>query len=501
MFSNENRILITPELKSVNPSLLRHLKDSIVFDANIFYNYQKGDFVNYYQANEKFKTGLQTHSYIRLNNKITVYGLASYYYGKGKNSGGTSFLYPYRIPFNFTPSSDSTKGDNRLEQYRLVGAISYKISPKLSIGTKIDYQTISYAKLRDMRNINDILQLNFHTGVDYKLSDNQSIGLNYHYDRYIENMQINKYGKSEDNYFALLNRGAFMGFLHVYGDDGILDARFKHPWVEIIHNVGLQYVFRFNEIAKLISSFSYGKGKGHYGNDQDNSVVYMRHTKNIYSTNNQLNIKVGNTINIIKIEGNYNSTANNEQLYREVTTEQGNSITEYYGANQSLKRKLFSAKLSYNLLFGTNYENVNWQINVDYAYNQLNRKVSSFPYYRKQNIKWHKYNANISKFINNKFLIKYSVGFGFGNGGMPVDTVYVATTDASKPDYLDDLLYKEREYFIAKRLTTGLTLKAYKTLKQNNLYAQLHAGYTHAFNTEYLKNSVFVCELSLGLVF
>ncbi len=494
-----------PELKSENPSLLQYLKDSVTFDANIFYNYQKGDFVNYYQANERFKTGAQTHSYIRLNDKVAVYGLASYYYGRGKNSGGTSFLYPYRIPFNFTPTVDSTKGDNRIEQYRLAGAISYKIADRFSIGAKINYQTINYAKLRDMRNINDILQLNFYSGINYDLSDNQSIGINYHYNRYIENMKIDKYGKSENNYFALLNKGAFMGFLYVYGDNGILDARFKRPWIEIIHNLGFQYVNHFNEITKLISSLSYGTGKGHYGNDEDPSVVYMRHTKTIYGIYNQLNIRGSNTIHIIKTGGFYHTTINNEQLYREVTTEQGNSITEYYGASQSLNRKRTIAELNYSLLFGKDYASTNWQIDVNYTYNQLNRKVSSFPYYRKQNIKWHNYNVSISKFISHNttnFLIKYSVGFGLGNGGEPVDGIYMAVSgEGSKPDYLNDLLYKEREYFIAKRLLTGLTFKTYKILKRNNLYVKLDLGYTYAFNTEYLKNSVFVCKLSSGLVF
>ena len=106
-----------------------------------------------------------------------MHGYASYAYYKGDNSSGTSFLYPYRMPFNFIERDEEAKGERQIEQYHLKGAISYQVSSRLSLGTKVDYQTISFAKLKDMRNANDILDLKLSSGLIYQLSDKIKLGI------------------------------------------------------------------------------------------------------------------------------------------------------------------------------------------------------------------------------------------------------------------------------------------------------------------------------------
>ncbi len=501
---NERTLLIAPELKGSNPAFLQVFKDSIIFNANIFSNFKKGNFVNYYQPNQSLRTGAISDSYIRLNERITVYGLASYYFSKGKNSGGSSFFYPYRIPFNFTPIDETTKGDNKIEQYHLIGGLSYKLLTNLSLGAKIDYQTISFAKLKDMRNINDILELNLFTGIQYDFSKTNSIGFSYHYNRYIENMKINQYGQSEKDYYALLNKGSFMGLLYIYGDDGILDTRFKRPWIEIVHTSGVQYTHKFSKSTNWFVECQYGFGKGHYGNDSDNSVVYVRHNRNAFTVNSQLNIKKTDKTHIFSVKSNYDVVINYDQLYREVTTKEGNSITEYYGRRQTLNRRKLFAEFSYHLLWGKAYFDAPWHFTFNYKYNNLSRKTSYFPFYRKQNINWHQIDARILKSIKyNKidWLIQYSAGFVFGNGGFPIDKTYNASATNTKPDYLNNLLHQEREYLTSKRLHSQITTRIGHLFNHNEIYTQLTIGYIHPFEINYLKGNSFSCDLSVGIAF
>ena len=59
---------LNSELQSTNPSLLGIVTDSILLNVNSYYNYGKGDFVNYYSPDQYYNAGLSTQSYNRLNN-------------------------------------------------------------------------------------------------------------------------------------------------------------------------------------------------------------------------------------------------------------------------------------------------------------------------------------------------------------------------------------------------------------------------------------------------
>lgn len=501
----ERTLSATPELTSANPALLQTLQDSLLFNAKAYYNFSKGDFVNYFEPNQNYTTGVETASYNRFNAKTAVYGLASYNFTKGKNSSGTTFLYPYRTPFNFTPRDETTKGDRRIEEYRLAGGLSYQLLPKLALGVKADYQTISFAKLKDMRNINDILDVTISGGITYNITLKNSIGISYNYNRYIENMRINEYGNLEKEYYALINKGAFMGLFELYGDEGILNSEYRRPWVDIVHYFGVQYRYVSSKKIHWFTELKYQNGKGFFGKDSDNSAVYMRHKKQGYSANSKLIVKAKKNTQIIGVKGNYATITNNEQLFREVITSVGNTIIQYYGERETINKKTTSAGINYKLLWGDVYLNAPWEAFVNYTYNNIRRNVSSFPYYRTQNITWHTTNLGIGKTLKYKktdFYFSHKVGFTSGNGGTPNDGKYVETTgNTAQPDYLNNLLHKEREYFTTKRILSETTFRVSRNYNGNEVYVQLQSSYINPFKTEYLQGNFFNFALSLGLTF
>ena len=502
----ERVVLFNSELNSSNPSLLQIVEDTILLNVKSYYSYGKGDFANYFSPKQYYKSGIETESYNRLNAKTVVYGSASYNYNKGKKSSGTSFLHPYRMPFNFIEKTENTKGDRQIEQYQLVGAISYKVSEKWIFGTKIDYKTVSFAKLKDMRNVNNILDLKLNIGLTYQLSDRNKLGFSYKYYRYIENIHTVKYGKMEIDHYALVDRGAFMGLFHLYGEEGLLKNNDRKPWVDISHNYGMQYTKQFANDSKWFVELNYEKGKGHFGNESDNEVVYMRHNRKKYIISTQLSLPKINKTQIITASGNYVKLINNEQLFQESRKDGGRTIITYYGERESFARECLGANIQYLILWGDNYLKAPWKLSVAYRYNNIKRKASYYPYYRKQNIKRSIFSLDVAKTIAYKkttFTLKYGSDFVNGSGGDPKDGTYIPSSGSiNPPDYLNTLLYKEKEYLTAKRLVSSATIRANYNYKLNmDIYWELNATYTKPFKLEYLNGNSTCITLTAGVAF
>lgn len=485
-----------------NPAFLQNIKDSLLFTAKTTAIFNKGNFVNYYQSNNSHGVEVETDSYNRMNDKIVVYGLASYLYEKRKESGSSSFLNPEQVPFDFIEKDINSKGDSKVESYNLAGAMSYRLSPKFDIGLKIDYQTVSFAKFKDMRNLNDILDLKANVGVAFALLQNNKIGLSYQYKRYIEGVRIMQEGDFSISHYALVNKGLFMGLMHLYGEDGILKINRKRPWAAISHNLGLQYQ-ALGEKTDFFFSFEYDKEKGHFGKEGNSSIMYYRHNRNTYIGQLKV-VQKGIFSHILEAKAKYEELKNKERLYNQTTTSGGSTTVSYYGENKIFDRKKIALAVNYNLLWGDVYLHAPWHFSFTYEYNNRESKSIYYPFIRKQNIDWHSVELGLTHLFrlnNTYFAISCASNFRFGSGGDLQDN-NTGANGASSPDYLNDLLYIEKEYLTAKRFTPRISVRAERKIKQNiSVFGQLNASFTKAFNTEVLKGDYKALSLSVGLTF
>lgn len=497
--------LINPWLNSINPSMLHNIKDSLLLNTNATFNYGKGDFTNYYTPNKYYKSSIKSESYYKISKTTTVYGFVNYNYNKGENTGHTSFLNPYKIPFNLTQTKKENKGNNRIEKYQLRAAISQYIFKNLSIGSKADYTACNFAKMKDMRNINQILDFKLNLGISYKFFKFNTIGFAYKYSRYIENLRIDKYGEQDKDYFALINRGAFMGIIEKYGSHGITDDRINKPWVDIADKFGLQYSFNNNIFNWYISACK-ESSKGHFGNENDNSIIYMKHNSDYYQIHSTISYKANNNTHILSATYNKKELTNYQNLYTEENTKSGLNLIKYYGKVELLDKINENIYLKYNLLWGNNFRNAPWNLAIEYKQKKIKKITSYFPDYRKQNISCQNANISISKFfnLNKKYItVKLLTGYTFGSGGEPIDGKYIQSSGSSTPpDYLNNLLYQEKEFLTASRINYSVSVRCAKPLKNNNeLYILLYSNYTKPYNLKYLKGSFLNSIISLGLAF
>ena len=500
----ESVLNINSCLRSSNPAFLKVIRDSLIGDVNINYEMGKGDFVNYYSPNYFDKYKISTKSYNRLSSRTVVFGKASYFYKNGKNAGYTSFLDPYSIPFNFIEKDSTTIGDNKIEEYHLIGAISYQLYNKLNVGFKADYSTTSFVKFKDMRNINDILDLSLNTGLTYNINNN-CLGISYTYTKYIENLTSKDYADLGNDFYALIDRGSFMGKFTLYGTNGILKTKTKRPWVDISNKMSMQYR-RSLRNQTFFLEYSYTHSKGHYGNDSDFSIIYMKHSSKYHVVNMQLSFKKRNFTQIISFNGSYMTLVNKENLYNNTVTSGGTSVTNYYGDAETFQKKQTKYNISYNIFLGDEYFKAPWEINTSYSYNYLHRKSTYYPYFRKQSF----YNNNINLGVTRSFYrkktdisLKFNLEFRNGYGGDPQDGIYQnAKESETTPDYYDKLLYKEMEYLVSTYLNPSFSFMIARDYKKDvKVYAKAISSFTKPLDLKYLRGNFFSLNLSVGINF
>lgn len=507
MYYKERRLMGSTFLQeSLNPVFLEEIEDSILFTTKAIYSLEKGDFTNYFAPNQSYKLHAKTDSYNRLSKRLVVQGSASYSFHKGKNVRGSSFLDPYKTPFNFIEEKKEVKGDRRIECYHFVGAISYQLTKQLGIGADIDYQSINFAKLKDIRNSNEILDLKTGAGVAYHISKHYTTGLSYRYKRYIEGFQPLKEGKSQKDCYAITNKGSFMGSMDLYDKRyGILNMSSKKPWVAIAHNISFQNRYNFSTDLKTFIEVSYEKEKGHFGDEENISVIYFKHNRKTYSI--LLNgIKKGTkNSHILVLRGAYEKLQNNEPHSQGTTLEGGSTKVNYYGENEIFSRRQTSFSLQYNWLWGGQYLQAPWHLSFSFHHKRMKRKASYYPHFRKQDLSWQIGKVGLTRLFHIKrvdFSVHFASGFTRGKGGAPHDGMYPNEGSTSTPMYMNELLYQEKEYLTAKRLLAETCLRVeHKYRQKMRFFAETKIAYTKPFEIKYLKGDYLHFDFAIGLAF
>ena len=155
------------------------------------------------------------------------------------------------------------------------------ITNKWAIGAKFDYTAINMARTKDLRHTNKVLDLDASVGASYMLSDKFTIGAHYTYNRYIEGVAFNIYGTTDQQYFSLINYGAFSGKQELFDTSGYTVKSTTYPFVENTHHVGLQLDWKIGKRFKLYNEFIWADLNGYYGKKGTSSIQFTEHSGKI----------------------------------------------------------------------------------------------------------------------------------------------------------------------------------------------------------------------------
>lgn len=491
---------------SQNATGLKYYSIPKISKAQLLFSKADGDFRNYHQSSDSYQYNINAQSIYRFNDKVVFSGEVDYANFKGKQMGGSSFIDPYQNTIDVSELDESDKGNKQLETYHLKGAVSAELNSKFAIGGKIDYQSGNFAKMKDIRHVNKLLDMNLSIGATYQLNDAIEVGANYSYDRRIESVIFRIFGNRVKVFTSLINLGSFYGRSETFSDYGYAADASLRPLTNFTQGGALQLNLKFNKKVSWFNEFTYGKLKGFFGEEGTSDVKFTDHSANQYAYKGVISAIGERDHHYISVNAAYQNLTNLENVYRRETSTAGNSIIIYYGKSEVLDRQQLKANLDYSFFRDVQMNNPKWAFNVSLDFFRRRQTTTLYPFYRDQTINSYNANAHLKRnIIKAKQMYSFALGLGYGSGSgiAKYDGLYVPPSSSQPiPTSMDLYLYQEFEYFTKPRVMADVSLQYTKKLKENIApYAKLNYNYIKAFDTQFLGSTFGVAGISVGCNF
>lgn len=463
-----------------------------------------GGFKNYYESSGAFNMGAYTESITRLSKKTILQGSVQYDNFRGKEMQGSALINPYTHPLGFEENADTTFGTKKLETYSLRGTISSSLSKKFFLGGHLSYNVGDYAKLKDLRHVNRLLDLNTGSSVLYKVSNKVEFGLSYNYKRRIESLHFEVDGNTDKQYLVFINYGNFYGRTELFGENGLTDD--QRPFVNNTHEVSMQLVTRLSPKINLLTELQGSIRAGYYGKKGTTAIMFTQHTANAFVYKGLLNYQNNKNLHVLKWQGNYETLTNMENVYRRETGTGGNTIIAYYGQNEVFSQQLLTLSAKYSGFFKmANYLPV-WTLDVNGDFFNRIQTATIFPYYRDQDFTNYAVQALVGRntmMANALIHIEIGLKYTSGNGTLKYDGFYIPPSLSQKaPTSRDRYLNQEFEYFTKPQVTILPSIGWHKKMDNNGVgFIKFSAALTKAMQVVYLKPGRSIFEITIGCSF
>lgn len=489
-------------LTSENAAGLDKLSTDKISFIEVSFNKQNGDFINYFESDNSYSLGAVTESFYRLN-KVVFYGQMEYSNFSGKNMGGSTLLNPVFMPFDIVEFSDSTAGKKKMEQYDIIGAISFPVYKDLLMGLKTNYKATSYYKIKDLRHTNDIMNLETTLGLSYAFKKIASIGMNYYFQKRTENTSYQSEGNTDQQFNSLISYGSFFGFQESFGEEGITGDKSNNPFIDYIHGVSFQIDFSPAKNFHFFNDLGVKWRNGYFGKKSSSDIQYTDHQANIFNYKGVFSLKRQQTLHQLSINFDYEDLINFEKSYNKSTDAGGNTTIVYYAKNLVLDRLLSKASFYYTGNISVQENNPEWVINGGVSFWRRDQMAIVYPYFRRQDVKQVLATASIKKnIISNSNMYSFTLGtiYGSGSGTEKEDGSYA---NASK-NYatLDSYLHREYEYLTASRVGGNFEFRYTKAFAENyRIYGGVRYSYTKASDIIYTGHSFGKLAVNIGYIF
>ncbi len=463
-----------------------------------------GDFVNYGGSDNALTLGALTESYYRLNERVVLYGLLDYYWFAGKHMAGSYFINPDDAPFNIVEYTDDNRGEKEMEHYHLAGAVSMELSDKIVLGGKLDYVVANYGKMKDLRHKNELMDLNASLGVILHLNPHLDLGTNLKYNRRVEGIYLDMYGKTDKTYNSLVDYGVFWGKKEQFGENGYTSDGEEKPLTDSYYGGSFQANWKVNTEWNLFNEVSASVRDGYYGKKSPSTVVFSNHSGNEYAYKGSLSFKSKKSYHIFQWAAQHKAVKNNENIYRYDNAGGGLTNVNYYGELETSDRKQFQAQVGYVGYWGMKEEMPLWITKGNISYSGRDIKSVVYPYCRKQQLCHYQINIIAERLIfhkDNACTLHIGGMYQKGNGEPYEDKMYAATvTGGNTPQSMQLYLMQEYEYFTAARMKGEVGIRYAHRINSSGLrvHASFMYGYTKAFDTKFIPGDA-LHELSFAI--
>lgn len=313
-------------LSSGNAAALTTFCDSTIAHASLTYSHGGGALRSLSQGRRTNTANADVRSYYRLTPDIVAYGSMTYRNATGSRMAGSMFVPTMELmPFDLVDDSIGNAGDKRMETFRINGAIGWRVWRDVSVGARIDYTAGTYAKHRDLRHSNTLMDLDARLNAFLALPDNGGIGAGFVYRRRTETMAFDTYGTTDRIYTTLVDYANHYGETEAFGVEGFTDDTNELPLLNEHVGVTAQGAWK-----GIFADLTYSHRTGYYGKQSQYSASHEQHHGDALSLHLRYDM-ARNTLRLLWIDATMTTerlTAEREN-YRKTTATDGTAVTYY----------------------------------------------------------------------------------------------------------------------------------------------------------------------------
>ena len=186
----------SPWLTQRNAAALTLYDNKNMAEAEMSFSYGNGKLTDISGAPSVTNLQAAIESYYRINPRTVVFGAISYDNFSGNDMTASVFMQD-RLPFDIIEDSLTNAGRKHRDTYHLTGGCGYTIANGFAVGFKADYTAANYAKYKDLRHKNKLMDLKLTTGILAPITTWLNIGADYTYLRRTESLKFDTYGTNE----------------------------------------------------------------------------------------------------------------------------------------------------------------------------------------------------------------------------------------------------------------------------------------------------------------
>ena len=248
-------------LTSGNAASLTDMKTRSISKAELYYNHSGGKLKGELQGDRNNIFGAEVKSYSRLTSNLVAAGKISYANNSFSNAAGSMLLPATELmPFNLVELTDENSGKKRYEQFKVVGAAGWNFYKGLSIGASADFTAGSYAKFKDLRHTNSLMNLDLRPGLFYSFGSQSGIGATFVYRRRTETISFETFGTTDKTFRTLVDYANGFGQMETYGGEGFTDDSHEMPLISECLGFALQGGYK-----SIFAELTWQRRSGYYG--------------------------------------------------------------------------------------------------------------------------------------------------------------------------------------------------------------------------------------------
>lgn len=205
-----------------------------------------------------------------------AYGSITYSNAHGTQMAG-SMLYPTEelMPFDIFEDSVDNAGSKQSETFRITGAIGWNAFRDVAIGARVDFLAGNYAKHRDLRHSNTLMDLRAGMNILYRP---WGIGAGFLYRRSTETLRFKTYGTTDRVYKTLIDYANHYGEIETFGENGFTDSNQESPLFSEYAGATAQW-----EWKGMFIDMAWQHRTGYYGKQSQYTVSHAQHSGDIFS--------------------------------------------------------------------------------------------------------------------------------------------------------------------------------------------------------------------------